>query len=355
MEEELDQLREKVLQLEAERDRLRLELGAAKAGSDCRGPWENFWTMDNAAYMPKGTQCLCGNPSCTLIDFSREALGLKQLSGDTTEGQVRPMLSVQSSTISPQVEFLTNVMTSQLSTLSDLVQKQQKQLDQLAQVLFMQSSHKMCHRCRQYGHIARHCSIKVRPEEIRSASLCRARAMSSSQGCDQCTPQRVARRTQRKRKDWGKLFIGGLSCENEEVLEEAFGQFGTVKKVNIVKDKVTGKSRGFGFVRYVDVKCAEAALGAMNGELLGGGPIRVERVRRGQSGDGVRRPGPSSSALLGQLGRPPVVNPPLPSVNAPQSSEPVPWKQSLEDAVNGRLSPVKGDENEAVVNEILAA
>uniref|UniRef100_A0A8C6WTL0 RRM domain-containing protein n=1 Tax=Neogobius melanostomus TaxID=47308 RepID=A0A8C6WTL0_9GOBI len=54
--------------------------------------------------------------------------------------------------------------------------------------------------------------------------------------------------------DWGKLFVGGLSCETkEDSLEEAFGQFGTVKKVNVVKDQHTGKSRGFGFIRYENV------------------------------------------------------------------------------------------------------
>uniref|UniRef100_A0A8C6T7P1 RRM domain-containing protein n=1 Tax=Neogobius melanostomus TaxID=47308 RepID=A0A8C6T7P1_9GOBI len=76
-----------------------------------------------------------------------------------------------------------------------------------------------------------------------------------------------------------------VSCETkEDSLEEAFGQFGTVKKVNVVKDQHTGKSRGFGFIRYENVQCAEDALATMDGKILGGRPIRVERVKRGRGG-----------------------------------------------------------------------
>lgn len=114
--------------------------------------------------------------------------------------------------------------------------------------------------------------------------------------------------------DEGKLFIGGLSFEtNEESLAEAFGKYGTIEKgrfktalpsrarssvpfplysgpvlgglissrlwlffwllVDVIRDKETGRSRGFGFVKYESVEDAKDAMTAMNGKVC-------ERPRR---------------------------------------------------------------------------
>ncbi|TNM97771.1 hypothetical protein fugu_014017 [Takifugu bimaculatus] len=68
--------------------------------------------------------------------------------------------------------------------------------------------------------------------------------------------------------DEGKLFIGGLSFEtNEESLAEAFGKYGTIEKVDVIRDKETGRSRGFGFVKYESVEDAKDAMTAMNGKV----------------------------------------------------------------------------------------
>ncbi|XP_054452202.1 cold inducible RNA binding protein a isoform X2 [Anoplopoma fimbria] len=82
--------------------------------------------------------------------------------------------------------------------------------------------------------------------------------------------------------DEGKLFIGGLSFEtNEESLAAAFGKYGTIEKVDVIRDKETGKSRGFGFVKYDNSEDAKDALEGMNGKTLDGRSIRVDEAGKG--------------------------------------------------------------------------
>ncbi|XP_037644602.1 cold-inducible RNA-binding protein A-like isoform X3 [Sebastes umbrosus] len=82
--------------------------------------------------------------------------------------------------------------------------------------------------------------------------------------------------------DEGKLFIGGLSFEtNEDSLAAAFGKYGTIEKVDVIRDKETGKSRGFGFVKYDNAEDAKDALDAMNGKTLDGRSIRVDEAGKG--------------------------------------------------------------------------
>uniref|UniRef100_A0A668RCU6 RRM domain-containing protein n=1 Tax=Oreochromis aureus TaxID=47969 RepID=A0A668RCU6_OREAU len=97
--------------------------------------------------------------------------------------------------------------------------------------------------------------------------------------------------------DEGKLFIGGLSFEtNEDSLAAAFGKYGTIEKVDVIRDKETGRSRGFGFVKYDNAEDAKDALDAMNGKTLDGRAIRVDEagkgglscLYRGQGGYGER-------------------------------------------------------------------
>ncbi|KAM8839802.1 cold inducible RNA binding protein a [Synchiropus picturatus] len=83
--------------------------------------------------------------------------------------------------------------------------------------------------------------------------------------------------------DEGKLFIGGLSFEtNEDSLTAAFSKYGTIERVDVIRDKETGRSRGFGFVKYDNVEDAKDALEAMNGKTLDGRAIRVDEA--GKSG-----------------------------------------------------------------------
>lgn len=72
-----------------------------------------------------------------------------------------------------------------------------------------------------------------------------------------------------------KLFVGNLSFTTTSAeLESAFAQFGGLEEVKVITDRETGRSRGFGFVTFVNQHDAETAL-AMNGKELNGRSLRV--------------------------------------------------------------------------------
>ncbi|XP_010773544.1 cold inducible RNA binding protein a isoform X1 [Notothenia coriiceps] len=99
--------------------------------------------------------------------------------------------------------------------------------------------------------------------------------------------------------DEGKLFIGGLSFEtNEDSLAAAFEKYGTIEKVDVIRDKETGKSRGFGFVKYDNSEDSKDALDGMNGKTLDGRCIRVDEAGKG----GRTRGGGYNSGQRGQRG-----------------------------------------------------
>ena len=61
--------------------------------------------------------------------------------------------------------------------------------------------------------------------------------------------------------DLGKLFIGGISWDtDEERLKEYFGKYGEVIEAVIMRDRVTGRARGFGFVVFADPSVAERVI-----------------------------------------------------------------------------------------------
>ena len=61
--------------------------------------------------------------------------------------------------------------------------------------------------------------------------------------------------------DQGKLFIGGISWETtEDKLKDYFGQFGDVIQAVIMRDKLTGRPRGFGFVVFSDPASVDSVL-----------------------------------------------------------------------------------------------
>ncbi|KAM9349616.1 cold inducible RNA binding protein a isoform 3-T4 [Symphorus nematophorus] len=104
--------------------------------------------------------------------------------------------------------------------------------------------------------------------------------------------------------DEGKLFIGGLSFEtNEESLAAAFGKYGTIEKVDVIRDKETGRSRGFGFVKYDNADDAKDAMTAMNGKSLDGRAIRVDEAGKGGRPRGGFQSGPRGSRFGGSRGR----------------------------------------------------
>ena len=77
-----------------------------------------------------------------------------------------------------------------------------------------------------------------------------------------------------------KIFIGGLAwATTSETLSEVFSQFGEVVESKVIVDRETGRSRGFGFVTFEDDEAAEEAIKAMDGQVLDGRTIRVDKAR----------------------------------------------------------------------------
>ena len=76
------------------------------------------------------------------------------------------------------------------------------------------------------------------------------------------------------------IFVGNLSFQtNDEELREAFARFGSVDSAQVIMDRETGRSRGFGFVEMPDSGEAQQAISAMNGADLGGRPLTVNEAR----------------------------------------------------------------------------
>ncbi len=76
-----------------------------------------------------------------------------------------------------------------------------------------------------------------------------------------------------------KLFIGGISWNTGDAeLRQAFEAFGEVLEATVVTDRQTGRSRGFGFVSFVEDESATKALSEMDGTELDGRNIRVNEA-----------------------------------------------------------------------------
>lgn len=88
------------------------------------------------------------------------------------------------------------------------------------------------------------------------------------------------------------IYVGNLSFEATEAdIEDAFSQFGDVKAVNIIKDRETGRSRGFGFVEMRDRQAGQQAIEELNLKEIAGRAITVNEARpredrRGGGGGG---------------------------------------------------------------------
>ncbi len=81
-----------------------------------------------------------------------------------------------------------------------------------------------------------------------------------------------------------KLFIGGLSWGTDtEGLRSKFSEFGNVEDAIVIRDRETGRSRGFGFVTYATDEAANAAVAALDGQDFDGRSIRVQRAEQRES------------------------------------------------------------------------
>ena len=77
-----------------------------------------------------------------------------------------------------------------------------------------------------------------------------------------------------------KLYVGNLSYNTtDESLKEAFSQAGTVESSVVITDKMTGRSKGFGFVEMSSDEEAAKAIEMWNGKELDGRELRVNEAR----------------------------------------------------------------------------
>jgi RNA recognition motif-containing protein len=93
------------------------------------------------------------------------------------------------------------------------------------------------------------------------------------------------------RKDMSKkVFVGNLSWDtNDDSLNAAFSPFGEITEATVISDRHSGRSRGFGFVTFVDDEAADKAIAELNGTELDGREIKVDVAQardRSRDGDG---------------------------------------------------------------------
>ncbi len=76
------------------------------------------------------------------------------------------------------------------------------------------------------------------------------------------------------------IYVGNLAYSTtDSSLEEAFGAHGTVERAQVVIDRNSGRSRGFGFVEMPNDEEAKAAIEAMNGSDMDGRALNVNEAR----------------------------------------------------------------------------
>jgi cold-inducible RNA-binding protein len=77
-----------------------------------------------------------------------------------------------------------------------------------------------------------------------------------------------------------KLFVGGLPFSTtDDEMKELFAAHGTVASATVVRDRETGRSKGFGFVEYENDDEGKKAESALNNSELGGRTISVQEAR----------------------------------------------------------------------------
>ena len=88
-----------------------------------------------------------------------------------------------------------------------------------------------------------------------------------------------------------RIFVANLAwTTTEDELERLFEPYGIVNRTQIVTDRETGRSRGFGFVEMPDDTEAQAAIDELNGTSLGGRTLTVNEARARAGDNRPRRP-----------------------------------------------------------------
>jgi RNA recognition motif-containing protein len=92
-----------------------------------------------------------------------------------------------------------------------------------------------------------------------------------------------------------KLYVGNLTYEvTDSTLEQMFAAHGTVQSAQVIMDRDTGRSKGFGFVEMGSDQEAQAAITALNGKEVEGRSLTVNEARPRPQGSGGNRGGGGS-------------------------------------------------------------
>ena len=77
-----------------------------------------------------------------------------------------------------------------------------------------------------------------------------------------------------------KIYVGNLPFGyTDEQLKELFSSYGETSEITLIKDKLSGRSKGFGFVTFVEKESADKAIAEMNGKEIDGRAIKVNEAR----------------------------------------------------------------------------
>jgi RNA recognition motif-containing protein len=88
------------------------------------------------------------------------------------------------------------------------------------------------------------------------------------------------------------IYVGNLSYEaTEEELRSTFSRFGNVTDVRVIRDKITGKPRGFAFVTMETKEQGDEAIKNLNGQAIMGRPVKLNEARAREERPFGRRDG----------------------------------------------------------------
>ncbi|MBC7465933.1 MAG: RNA-binding protein [Bdellovibrio sp.] len=77
-----------------------------------------------------------------------------------------------------------------------------------------------------------------------------------------------------------KLYVGNLAFSvTDDELHQTFTSFGNISSARVVMDRMSGRSKGFGFVEMEDDQAADEAISKMDGQTIGGRPVRVSEAK----------------------------------------------------------------------------
>ncbi|XP_073031046.1 uncharacterized protein [Primulina eburnea] len=167
------------------------------------------------------------------------------------------------------------------------------QLTELAKMRGTYKDQNTCQLCKEQGHIQYACPLK---DSSFNAACC-----DTCGGFDHPTSKCKSNEKSNKEVDNSTLYVGYLSqVTDEKRLKELFLPFGKIIKAAVIKDPMTGLSKGYGFVEFDKSTDASAAVTYMNGYKMAGKVLAVRIA--GQKPVAAPPPTPVPSVIYGQTG-----------------------------------------------------